>query len=80
MENQKELMEMYLQSTTENQREIIEMYSQITEESKDKLFTKEQRKTLDGMSFFAKLFSNPEFYKAVEETIAEEIYKTICED
>ena len=58
-------------------KEMLEMYEQLNEEQRAKIFNEEQRKCLDGLLFFGKLFSDKKFYNAVEKAIGEEAYKEL---
>ena len=58
-------------------KEMLEMYKQLEEEKRAEIFTEEQKKCLDGLLFFEKLFNDSEFYKAVETAIGEEVYKEL---
>lgn len=58
-------------------KEILEMYEMLNEEQKNKIFTSEQRKILDGQLFFKKLFNDPSFYNAVETAVGEAVYETL---
>ncbi len=58
-------------------KELLERYKQLNEEQRAKIFNEEQRKCLDGLIFFEKLFGDKQFYNAVEKAIGEEAYKEL---
>ena len=58
-------------------KEMLEMYKQLNEEQRARIFNEEQRKCLDSLIFFEKLFSDKKFYNAVEKAIGEEAYKEL---
>lgn len=55
--------------------EMLKMYKRLNEEQKSKIFNEEERKCLDRLIFFKKLFTDRAFYKAVETALGEELYK-----
>jgi hypothetical protein len=58
-------------------KEMLGMYKQLNEKQKAMLFNGEQRKCLDSLVFFEKLFSDKKFYNSVESAIGEETYKEL---
>jgi hypothetical protein len=55
-------------------KEMVEMYKQLNEEQRAKIFNAEQMACLDSLIFYKKLFSDKQFYNAVEKAIGEEAY------
>lgn len=58
-------------------KDLLKMYKQLNETQKAKIFTKEQIDTLEKLVFFEKLFSDSQFYKAVEQAVAETAYEEL---
>ena len=58
-------------------KEMLKLYRQLTEEQRKKIFTQEQIDCLNKADFFDRLFSDSEFYKAVETAICEAVYEEL---
>ncbi len=56
---------------------FLNKYQQLTDEAKAKLFTTEQQKIINGMIFFNKMFTDPQFYTEVQTAVGEEVYHTL---
>lgn len=58
-------------------KEMLKMYRQLNEEQRNKIFTKEQIDCLNKLDFFDRLFTDSEFYKAVETAVGEVAYEEL---
>lgn len=60
-----------------NSNEFLNMYVKLSQEQKERIFTKEQIEIIEKEISFIKMFERPDFYNAVRDTIAEEVYNEL---
>ena len=58
-------------------KEMLKLYRQLNEEQRNKIFTKEQIDCLNKADFFDRLFTDSEFYKAVEKAVCKAAYEEL---
>ena len=60
-----------------NSHEFLNMYLKLSQDQKERIFTKEQKEIIEKEISFIKMLERPDFYKAVRDTIAEEVYNEL---
>ena len=60
-----------------NSHEFLNMYLKLSQKQKERIFTKEQKEIIEKEISFIKMLERPDFYKAVRDAIAEEVYNEL---
>lgn len=60
-----------------NETEFLKNYLLLSEKQKKKIFTKEQIKIIETRLSLIKMLERPDFYNAVRDAIAEEVYNEL---
>ena len=65
---------------TKEMNEMLDLYIQLNDEQKARIFSPEQIKILNTADFYRRLFNDPSFYKAVEQSVGTAVYETLRQE